>query len=192
MGSNYSYTEEVMGIVNYFHEKRMKEHDLRCLEGVWNENTSWEFYLSDYLPEPNLCTAVFALLKHKGKVVLTKTHRGWEMPGGHIEEGETIEEALQREILEEAGAHVVRFKLIGYRKIITKKQNLNGRNANYPFPFSYIPHYIAVAEADLVKPMGDKDEIQEAGEFSPDELYNLNSEVMPIIEVCLRRFNEIE
>ena len=36
----------------------------------------------------------FLMVWHKGR-------RGWEMPGGHIEDGETPEEALRREIWEE-------------------------------------------------------------------------------------------
>ncbi|MCL2284782.1 MAG: NUDIX hydrolase [Firmicutes bacterium] len=39
-----------------------------------------------------------------GNILLVKTHyRGWEMPGGQIENGESIEEGVLREILEESG-----------------------------------------------------------------------------------------
>jgi 8-oxo-dGTP pyrophosphatase MutT (NUDIX family) len=39
-----------------------------------------------------------------GNMLLVKTHhRGWDTPGGQIENGESIEEGLLREILEESG-----------------------------------------------------------------------------------------
>jgi len=39
-----------------------------------------------------------------GNLLLVKTHhRGWDTPGGQIENGENLEEGLLREILEESG-----------------------------------------------------------------------------------------
>ena len=49
-------------------------------------------------------------------MVWHKRRNGWEMPGGHIEEGETSEQAAAREFMEEAGyeIEVVATEDIGY------------------------------------------------------------------------------
>lgn len=36
-------------------------------------------------------------------MVYNPSRKGWEMPGGHVESGETDEEAVKREFLEESG-----------------------------------------------------------------------------------------
>lgn len=54
--------------------------------------------------------AVSALVRNsEGKVLLVKTHYRsdtWELPGGQVEEGESLEKALEREIYEETGVRV--------------------------------------------------------------------------------------
>ena len=57
-------------------------------------------------PEVETVSAVF-LLGFVGELVLScRNERGWDIPGGHVERGESLEVALQREVQEEAGASV--------------------------------------------------------------------------------------
>jgi 8-oxo-dGTP diphosphatase len=81
---------------------------------------------------PNLpVTAVKIYVFQDGKLLLThiKT-RGWDLPGGHVEMGETPEQAVVRELQEETGATVGRFKLIGYLNVTNEEQN--EQNRKYP------------------------------------------------------------
>lgn len=48
--------------------------------------------------------ALIALNQHGEILVTHHKERGWDILGGHVENGESIIEALQREVLEEAGA----------------------------------------------------------------------------------------
>jgi len=51
---------------------------------------------------------VLAVLKYKDKWLLTKhSIRGIEFPGGKAEDGETIEEAVVREVFEETGVTII-------------------------------------------------------------------------------------
>lgn len=55
-------------------------------------------------PKQESISSVFLLAIQGSKILAIKNDRGWETPGGHVEEGETSEETLIREVREEAGA----------------------------------------------------------------------------------------
>jgi 8-oxo-dGTP pyrophosphatase MutT (NUDIX family) len=128
----------------------------KLAEGVWDDNVSWEFWLSSYLPPGQLCSAVFCVaMVDEDHVVLARTWRGWEMLGGHIERGESVKEALRREALEEGGFVVDRFKLFGFRRVLARYPTATpDGQGHYPFPLSYIPHFVAKTVHPLKRPTG--------------------------------------
>ncbi|WFD10208.1 NUDIX domain-containing protein [Tepidibacter hydrothermalis] len=69
-------------------------------------------------PEPTVGAIIF---NPEGKILLCKSHK-WNnqyvIPGGHIELGEKMEDALRREILEETGLHIYDIKLISLKESV--------------------------------------------------------------------------
>jgi 8-oxo-dGTP diphosphatase len=67
--------------------------------------TEVKFYDREFIPARHLTYSVIAA-RFKGKWILVR-HRNrttWEIPGGHIEEGESSYTAASRELMEETGA----------------------------------------------------------------------------------------
>lgn len=63
------------------------------------------FYDKNFIPDGELTYSVISA-RYKGKWIFVR-HRlrnTWEISGGHIEPGETPEEAASREVMEETGA----------------------------------------------------------------------------------------
>ncbi len=74
------------------------------------------------MTHPKHIVAVSALISHpNGKVLLIRSpRRGWEFPGGQVEEGESLIEGLQREIIEESGVNATVGELVGIYSNIRK------------------------------------------------------------------------
>lgn len=66
---------------------------------------------------PRHIVAASALIRNaKGEIALVKTERrGWELPGGQIELGESLPAGLQREVREECGIEVELGRLLHVR-----------------------------------------------------------------------------
>jgi len=69
--------------------------------------------------------AVSAAIIRDGRVLVTQRARGpgigvWSMPGGVVEAGETLREAIVREIAEETGITIEPVALAGQREFITR------------------------------------------------------------------------
>ena len=68
-----------------------------------------------YMEYPKHIVAVMGIVRNSGGQVLLirSPRRGWEPPGGQVENGEDVLTALKREILEESGIAVETGKLVG-------------------------------------------------------------------------------
>ena len=83
-------------------------------KGSQNDNTEYQYRLARTIPEGAISTAVSAVVYYGDSIVMIKNRRGYEIVCGHVEEGETIEQALTREMLEETGCEVESSEMFAY------------------------------------------------------------------------------
>lgn len=83
---------------------------------------------------PRHIVAASALIRNdKGEIALVRTERrGWELPGGQIELGESLTDGLRREIFEECGIEVELGRLVQVRS------NLSSSIVIFCFQASYV------------------------------------------------------
>ena len=65
------------------------------------------------------------IVNDDGRVLLCESHKWpdiYTVPGGHVELGETVEEALKREIKEEVGLDVKVEELLSIQQVIYPKE----------------------------------------------------------------------
>lgn len=104
------------------------------------------------------CSQVYGVCFVGDKIVVghgktSKTDTGWNLIGGHIEKGESFEETLRREILEESNMELLSYLPVGVQKVVSS----NGE-------FKYQLRYVA-----KVRPYGDF-KIDPAGSVSEIKL----------------------
>lgn len=74
--------------------------------------TIGRFILSDFFAH-RFPVSVKGICIVDGRVILLKNERGeWDLPGGKLDKGESVEAALQREIHEELGIRVLAMELL--------------------------------------------------------------------------------
>ncbi|MDQ0859664.1 NUDIX hydrolase [Bacillus sp. V2I10] len=65
-------------------------------------------------PPKHIVSAATIVLNEQGHILLIKgPRRGWEIPGGQVEEGESLKEAAIREAKEESGIDIQVLKFCG-------------------------------------------------------------------------------
>lgn len=99
----------------------------------WGEETvklTWQ--KSRQLPEQVGITSVHGFCFYHGQLLLVDLeHRGWDFPGGHIEEGEGPEDCLAREAMEE-GYVRGSSRLLGYITVDHRENKLWKVGGKYP------------------------------------------------------------
>ena len=104
-----------------------------------------------------------------GKVLLVRTsNRGWEFPGGVIEQGEDLITGLKREILEESGIVAEPRSFCGCYQRLTKRPGygpLEGMMIPTTVTLTFVCDYVSGTERIT-------DESMETGWFTPEEALN--------------------
>jgi len=122
--------------------------------------------MSQIFPEP---TVGGLIRRPDGQVLLCSSHKWpgvYTVPGGHVELGETCEEALVREVKEEVGLDVKVVDLLSIQQVIYPKEFW--KKAHFIF-FDYL----CSVEGDQTVCV-DKDEIQDTIWTSPDDALSKN------------------
>jgi len=116
-------------------------------------------------PEPTVGAVIF---NPEGKVLLCRSRKWgnkYVIPGGHIELGESMEEALKREILEETGLSVYDIRLIGLKECIYSSEFHDKKH------FIFIDYICHTDSSDVI--LNDEAEEYEWADMDNIEKYDL-------------------
>jgi nucleoside triphosphatase len=116
-------------------------------------------------PEP---TVGALIVNREGKILLAKSHKWFDkytLPGGHIEIGETMEDAVKREVKEEVGLDVEVIEFLLMQEAIFAKEFWKKKH------FIFFDFLCKIGDQRVKL---DQDEIQDYTWVYPGAAFNLN------------------
>ena len=129
---------------------------------LWKQTQATFREAGTSLPPDTPVTAALVFALSEGRFVLADiAGRGWCIPGGRLEPGESPEQAAHREVYEEIGGAVGPLHLIGHYLLM----EIETANAQL------IPTYVATVQA--LGPLPPGTESQGLRTFSPEEVPNV-------------------
>ena len=137
--------------------------NIQCLDIYGNTHT---FDESEYIER----LAIYGVHIKNNQVLLVRDMwaKHWEFPGGGIDEGETPEQALQRELMEETGLHLE--KLL--EPLAVHESYFLGPDEPKPWKSKRVLYSMDVEEGPL-KHNGNNEDVLEVKYIPVDELKNI-------------------
>lgn len=130
----------------------------------------YQLILDSAEPPRELVTSAFVLAFKGDRLLMSRlTYRGWDIPGGHVEVGETPQETARRELYEETGANVDALEVLAYDKFFIHGAVPDGYR--YPAPVSYQLFYSA--RLANLESFAETEEVRERRLFAPEEAWQL-------------------
>ena len=155
----------------------------------------------DFMPKPNsithyekedlngidesliTCTYGFIFDENNNLLISLEGDRGWDLPGGHIENGESINKAFHREIKEEGGVTCKDVKLFCIAEMLVKSKDIP-KDYKYPIPKSYMLYYVAKVDKILEFKPSEEDldrKFFSLEELETTEISTLKNEVFQVL-----------
>lgn len=103
------------------------------------------------------------IINSNNEITLGYSHQTYQFPGGHLEDGESLEECLLREIAEETGIEIKDAKLKPFEKITYYSKNYHGSGKNRK---NEIYYYIINTDAKFDMNNSKLDDWEKDGNFT--------------------------